>query len=79
MQTKSRKGEISEAAFQLRCAQMGWVACRPCVEKQHYDYIVDTGRALVRMQVKSSTVRCSQRRHNVTLGPHQEQNSIYQT
>lgn len=72
MQTRNRKGEIGdeigEAAFLLRCTQMGWVACRPCMEKQHYDYIVDTGRNLVRVQVKSNSAPSSKYRHRVNLG-----------
>ncbi len=68
MQTKNRLGEISEAAFLLRCTQMGWVVAKPFVEKQHYDFIVDTGRNLVRVQVKSSEFPCSNYRYRVNLG-----------
>jgi len=68
MVSKNRLGELSELMFQLRAGQQGWIVSRPCTEKELYDYIIDTRRHLLRVQVKSSVVPCSKGRYHINLG-----------
>jgi hypothetical protein len=61
-------GDLAEIAFRLRGALRGWIVPVPCVEKQAYDSIIDNGRDLLRIQVKSSEVPCSKTRYRINLG-----------
>jgi len=50
-----RRGELAELAFAHRAASHGLVVSKPHGECQRYDYIVDNGRRLLRVQVKCTT------------------------
>jgi hypothetical protein len=48
------KGELAELAFSLKAASMGFGVAKPHGENERYDFIVDSGKRLWRVQVKSS-------------------------
>ncbi len=68
MRTENRPGELGEATFLLRATERGWVVSKPFGEKQCYDFIVDNGRNLLRVQVKSTEAPCSKHRYHINLG-----------
>jgi PD-(D/E)XK nuclease superfamily protein len=51
-----RMGEVSEAAFQLKAMSLGFEATRPFGDSARYDFILDTGGRLWRVQLKSTSV-----------------------
>ncbi|MBV9924928.1 MAG: hypothetical protein JOZ96_07945 [Acidobacteria bacterium] len=51
MHVTHQKGEIAQLKVQLRAAEKGVVLSRPLVESR-YDFILDDGRRLERVQVK---------------------------
>jgi hypothetical protein len=52
--TRKQRGEMAEAAFLARAAALGLLVSKPWGESSRYDLIVDNGRRLLRVQVKSS-------------------------
>jgi hypothetical protein len=48
-------GEVAELAFMLKAASLGFAVAKPYGDNQRYDFVVDVGGKLVRVQVKSST------------------------
>jgi hypothetical protein len=57
MRTTQRKGDIAVSQAIARFTKMGYDVALPLTESAHYDLIVDTGRALKRVQVRYSSVR----------------------
>ena len=51
---QKRRGEIAEAMFLAKAARMGYGLATPWGDSLKYDMIVDTGRKLSRVQVKSA-------------------------
>jgi hypothetical protein len=53
---KTRKwaGEQAEAAFLNKATSLGLAVARPWGDSERYDFIVDSGRRLLRVQVKST-------------------------
>lgn len=51
-----RQGELAELAFLHKAASLGYTVSKPYGDSAHYDFIVDTGRHLLRVQVKSVRV-----------------------
>ena len=49
-----RAGERSEAAFLYKAAELGFGVAKPWGDSERYDFIVDTGRRLLRVQVKAT-------------------------
>jgi hypothetical protein len=49
------KGDIAEAVFTAECLKRGWVVSKPFGDNCRYDAILDRGKGLERIQVKSST------------------------
>lgn len=49
-----RSGEIIELAFLAKVASMGFTVTKPYGDSEAYDFIVDSGSRLWRVQVKSS-------------------------
>lgn len=49
-----RVGELAELRFQLQCHERGWTVSKPYGDNARYDFIVDTGKRLLRVQVKSA-------------------------
>ena len=60
---RSRKwmGEVAESAFLYKAAQLGLTVAKPWGDSSRYDFIVDSGKELVRVQVKSTGCLCEDR------------------
>jgi len=52
--TCKRQGELSELAFVHKAASLGFGVARPYGDNERYDFIVDSGQRLWRVQVKST-------------------------
>jgi PD-(D/E)XK endonuclease len=46
-------GELAELAFTYKAASLGFGVARPFGDSERYDFILDSGRRLLRVQVKS--------------------------
>jgi hypothetical protein len=53
------QGEIAEMAFQHKATKMGFTVTKPYGENESYDFIVDAGNRLWRVQVKSTSRKWS--------------------
>jgi hypothetical protein len=51
---QKRRGEIAEAMFLAKMAAIGFSVATPWGDSDRYDLIVDTGKRLLRVQVKSA-------------------------
>ena len=51
-----RRGELAEAAFLLKAQNMGFRVARPWGDSDRYDFILDSGGRLLRVQLKSTEV-----------------------
>jgi hypothetical protein len=51
-----RMGELSEAAFLLKAQSMGFRVAKPWGDSERYDFIVNAGGRLWRVQLKSTAV-----------------------
>src|SRR5213592_1586521 len=49
-----RKGELSEAAFLLKAASLGFGVAKPWGDSERYDFILDNGHRLLRVQIKAT-------------------------
>ena len=49
-----RRGEVSELAFFYKAAGLGFGVAKPWGESERYDFILDSGQRLWRVQVKSA-------------------------
>jgi hypothetical protein len=52
-----RRGELAELAFALKATSLGFAVAKPYGDSERYDFVLDNGKRLVRVQVKSAT-RC---------------------
>ena len=52
--TRKQRGEMAEAAFLAMAARLGFRVSKPWGESSRYDFILDNGRRLLRVQVKSA-------------------------
>jgi Holliday junction resolvase-like predicted endonuclease len=52
--TRKQRGEMAEAAFLAKAAGLRFRVSKPWGESSRYDLIVDNGRRLLRVQVKSA-------------------------
>ena len=52
--TSKKKGEAAELAFMLKAVSLGFGVAKPWGDSEQYDFILDTGTRLTRVQVKSS-------------------------
>lgn len=52
--TRKQRGEMAEAAFLAMAARLGLRVSKPWGESSRYDLIVDNGKRLLRVQVKSA-------------------------
>ena len=50
-----RKGEVAELAFMHKAASLGFGVAKPYGDSFPYDFILDNGRKLWRVQVKSTS------------------------
>jgi hypothetical protein len=53
--TSKQRGELAEMMFMVKAAQKGFATAKPYGDSRRYDFIVDVGRRLWRVQVKSSS------------------------
>jgi hypothetical protein len=53
--TSKERGELAEMMFMVKAAQKGFATAKPYGDSRRYDFIVDVGRSLWRVQVKSSS------------------------
>jgi hypothetical protein len=51
-----RAGELSEAAFLLKAQTMGFRVLKPWGDSERYDFVLDSGGRLWRVQLKSTAV-----------------------
>ena len=54
-QVSKRRGEMAELEFLRKAVRMGFRVSKPYGDSDRYDFVVDTGERLVRVQVKSSS------------------------
>ena len=52
--TRKRQGELSEIAFALKAVELGFGISQPIGDSRRYDFILDSGQHLWRIQVKST-------------------------
>ncbi len=52
--TRKQRGQLAEAAFPAIAARLGFRVSKPWGESSRYDFILDNGRRLLRVQVKSA-------------------------
>jgi long-subunit fatty acid transport protein len=50
-----RNGEISEAAFLHKAVSLGFKVTKPWGDSERYDFVVDSGKRLWRVQVKCTS------------------------
>ena len=65
--TRKRHGEVAEAAFLAKASSLGFGVAKPWGDSERYDFILDSGHAFWRIQVKS-TARNSGSRYRVRGG-----------
>jgi hypothetical protein len=63
--TSKRRGELAELAFSWKAASLGFTVAKPYGDSDRYDFIVDSGGHLFRMQIKSAS-RLSQGTYFIT-------------
>ena len=54
--TLKQRGELAEMGFAFKAAGLGFGVVKPCGDSERYDYILDSGERLWRVQVKSTYV-----------------------
>ena len=54
-QGTKKKGEAAELAFMLKAVSLGFGVAKPWGDSERYDFILDSGTQLWRVQVKSSS------------------------
>ena len=60
-----RRGELAELAFVQKAMQMGYMVAKPWGDSDRYDFIVEAGRKLSRVQVRSTENRMGARGYAV--------------
>ena len=53
MRSRTRKGDVAEAAFLAKAMQLGFNVCKPFGTACRFDFVVEAGGRLSRVQVKS--------------------------
>ena|SRR5947207_10053606 len=53
-----KRGELIDLAFTFKAANLGFSVARPYGDSNRYDLIVDSGKRLLRVQVKSTVRVC---------------------
>lgn len=55
MENSQIKGAITQQKCFLKCIEQGWIVSKPLFDNARYDFIADTGKKLLRIQIKTST------------------------
>jgi hypothetical protein len=58
--TRKRRGEAAESVFLAKAVSMGFGVAKPWGDSERYDFILDSGRPLWRVQVKSAYRACEE-------------------
>ena len=72
-----RIGDIGEAAFILRCAQLRLRLYSPLSDKHGADFLTDNGRHRHRIQVKTTNALCSKNSYHVTIARGRHKSNPY--
>ena len=51
-----RTGELSEAAFLHKAVELGFRVTKPWGDSERYDFVLDSGKRLWRVQIKCTAV-----------------------
>src|SRR4029077_5199101 len=54
--TRKQRGELAEMGLMFKAAGLGFGVAKPCGGSERYDFILDSGSRLWRVQVKSTYV-----------------------
>ena len=54
MENTQIKGALKEQKCFLKCIESGYIVSKPLFDNARYDFILDTGKNLLRIQVKTS-------------------------
>jgi hypothetical protein len=54
--TQKLQGEFAEMLFWVKAASLGFILSKPWGDSRRYDFVVDSGKRLLRIQVKSCSV-----------------------
>ena len=54
--TRKRRGEVAESVFLAKAMSLGFGVAKPWGDSERYDFIVDSGEKLWRVQLKSAYV-----------------------
>lgn len=54
MENTQIKGVLTEQKCFLKCIEYGYIVSKPLFDNARYDFILDTGKNLLRIQVKTS-------------------------
>jgi PD-(D/E)XK endonuclease len=55
--SSKQRGELAEMMFMVKATQKGFATAKPYGDSRRYDFILDTGSRLWRVQVKSSSAQ----------------------
>jgi len=55
--TSKQRGELAEMMFMVKAARKGFATAKPYGDSRRYDFILDVGKRLWRVQVKSSSAK----------------------
>src|SRR6266478_4279130 len=55
--SSKQRGELAEMMFMVKAAQKGFATAKPYGDSRRYDFILDVGKRLWRVQVKSSSAK----------------------
>jgi hypothetical protein len=59
--TRKWMGEVAESAFLHKAMELGLMVLKPWGDSARYDFVVDSGERLLRVQVKSTRCLCGDR------------------
>ena len=54
MENTQYKGQLTEQKCFVKCLEAGYLVSKPLFDNARYDFILDTGKQLLRIQVKTS-------------------------
>lgn len=60
-------GTILELEFAAECIRRGAIVSQPFGDNSHYDFLVDSGARIYRVQVKAASLRADQKSYSVNL------------
>jgi hypothetical protein len=61
----NQRGTFAEYLFATKCLELGYNVSFPLMDSSVYDCIIDTGKELLRVQVKSTTKTPTKNRNNI--------------